>query len=361
MNNINNINQLISNIKKILRTPEWLMPINFIEQRDKFISEEIDNPQFIYPQIPANELKGHLEQLNYIAVDPDNADHYFLSRRIEELKLKLKILLTRDQEDYFKFVNMLYPCKFDEITVSQAKIDSQFYDIYDQEKIVDANELEKIIREYLRNTYQINDWEITTIERDDFTVKLQPLYKKIFVSQNSKQRTINIESILAHEIDTHLIRAVNMHQQNGVLAKQFPFYLKTEEGLGCFLSDYCTQYGEISRKKHAAKYLAGITAKVDSFQKVYEQLVNYGLSPKLAFKRTFRLKRGLCDTSKPGVFTKEAMYYEGMLEVKKFIDENGDVNKLFAGKIGLEDVDRIKEYNEGILPKRLLRYSSYAK
>jgi len=359
MQNSNEIKQLISNIKNLLQSPVWLMPENYEQQKEKFLNGEIKNPQFIYPTYPVRELETWLFQLEKTELISDGSlEDYILDRQIREISLKVKLLIYRDRNDFFDIVKKLYPCLFLSEYVENAKKDVLALDREGDGEIIDASQFRKIVKNYLAAEYGINNWEINLIERDDFTVKLQPRYKKIFISKFLKQKPINVEFLLAHEIDTHLVRGLNMHNQTGVLARQFPFYLKTEEGLACFLSDYCTENGEISCKKHAAKYLSGLTAKNNDFRTVYEQLLGFGLNPKLAFKRAFRLKRGLSDTSKPGLFTKEATYYEGMLEVKNYIDGNGDINKLFAGKIGLEDLAKIKDYNIGIIPKRLQKYTS---
>ncbi|OGV96833.1 hypothetical protein A2W24_03275 [Microgenomates group bacterium RBG_16_45_19] len=82
--------------------------------------------------------------------------------------------------------------------------------------------------------------------------------------RNSWSQEINwdfcdLDNTLAHEIDGHVVRAVNMSRQvKPLFQKPWPFYLKTEEGLASFLGDYLSpQTALISRKHHALKYLAG--------------------------------------------------------------------------------------------------------
>ena len=55
----------------------------------------------------------------------------------------------------------------------------------------------------------------------------------------------------------------------------------------------------------------------------------------------------------PGCNAREAMYYEGMLEVKDYLDSGGNIQKLFAGKIGLDDIDQIPIPENQIIPERL--------
>lgn len=163
--------------------------------------------------------------------------------------------------------------------------------------------------------------------------------------------------MLAHEIDGHVLRGINStKQQDLLLQKSLPFYIKTEEGLASFLGDYCSTSGEINRKHHALKYLAGQLAITSSFKMVFEFLVDNGFTPDLAFQRTFRLKRGLTDTGIPGCYGKEAVYYEGMVEVKRYLDEGGSVEKLYSAKIGLADLQFTEIPTGIIIPDRIKKY-----
>ena len=135
--------------------------------------------------------------------------------------------------------------------------------------------------------------------------------------------------------------------------KIFPFYIKTEEGLACFIGDFFSANGEVKKKHHAINYLAAYFAKGHSFSETYKFLTDHGINNELAFQKTFRLKRGLTDTEIPGVFAREPMYYEGMIEVKNYLEKGGDIRKLYAGKVGLTEVDNIPLPDRQVIPKRL--------
>ena len=165
--------------------------------------------------------------------------------------------------------------------------------------------------------------------------------------------------MLAHEIDGHVLRYLNaQHQENPEFRSSLPFYIKTEEGLASFLGDYCTPHGELALKQHALKYLAGIQATASSFREVYTFLMDHGFTSDLAFQRTMRLKRGLSDTAQAGCFAKEALYYEGLQEVKSFVDGGGNIHQLFAAKAGLQDIASIPIPTGTLIPRRLKKYLS---
>jgi hypothetical protein len=47
------------------------------------------------------------------------------------------------------------------------------------------------------------------------------------------------------------------------------------------------------------------------------------------------------------------MYYQGMLEVKAYLDHGGSVAKLFAGKAGLDDLPSMPIPPHELIPDRI--------
>ena len=58
----------------------------------------------------------------------------------------------------------------------------------------------------------------------------------------------------------------------------------------------------------------------------------------------------------PGCFAREAMYYEGMVEVKNYLDGGGGIRKLYLGKVGLEYVDIVPIPEDQVIPQRIRNY-----
>ncbi|MDY6769446.1 MAG: hypothetical protein SVU88_00570, partial [Candidatus Nanohaloarchaea archaeon] len=54
-----------------------------------------------------------------------------------------------------------------------------------------------------------------------------------------------------------------------------------------------------------------------------------------AFIRAYRVKRGLQDTSRPGGFIKDHIYFQGYRRLEQ---EPGLAADLYAGKLGFDDV-----------------------
>ena len=60
------------------------------------------------------------------------------------------------------------------------------------------------------------------------------------------------------------------------------------------------------------------------------------------FSYLVRLKRGLKDTSKNYIFLKDIIYINGFIQIKHFVENGGNINELYFGKISLQDLSEIK-------------------
>lgn len=349
--------ELVYKIRASLKTFHWLCPINLIEERDKFYKDHLYNPQLTYPPLPLDKFKIFEEGLESLEV-PEAYDTASLiyKRRIEETKLKLNLILSQGSPRLTEISVGLYRLNFDKKTLESAKQDALINSKFTAQEKLGTRETAKEIFKYLLRC-GAGDWKVKESERGDFYFQIRPKKKLISISKNLNWDYSDLESILAHEIDGHVIRALNAKKQKKPMFREnFPFYIKTEEGLASYLGDYLPGDGELTRKHHALKYLAGFYALKHSFAETFKFFSENGFPKNLAFQRTLRLKRGFTDTSIPGCFAREAMYYEGMLEVKNYLDGSGDIRKLYAGKVGLEDIDYIPIPENQIIPQRLTKY-----
>ena len=344
-------------IRIFLKTYYWFSPENLAEEKDKFFKHKTYNPQFRYPKLDLAKLAKFKKILDSMSIPNEKGIKSIIKRkRIEETKQKLQLILARGTSMITKTSTDLYQLKFDEKSISYAKRDASIEARFKPRENLDAKDTAQEIVKYLKQ-YKIRNWKVNISKNADFYFQILPRNRLIRIGKKLNWDYSDLESALAHEVDGHVIRAQNARaQEDRTFNTNLPFYIKTEEGLACFLGDYCTRRGEISRKHHAIKYLAGRFATTHSFRQTYEYLLAYGFTPELAFQRAFRLKRGFTDTSMSGVFAREAMYYEGMLEVKNFIDQGGDIRKLYAGKVGLADLQKIPVPEKQIVPKRIQKY-----
>ncbi len=349
----------LEEISSQLSTSKWLTPLNLTEERETFLSAPANNPTFDYPELPLKQLTVLLEEIKNVTFPEQptsQLENWIFKRRAAELELTLQLLLARGTSKMSLVTQELFNCRFDEQTLKLAQVDAELEETFTSQETRTKEEVVSGLKEYLAQ-YEVYDWDISLSTQTDFYFRVKAQKKQILIGQNFNWDFTDFDTMLAHEIDGHVIRAINAsHQTEPLLQKPLPFYIKTEEGLATFLGDYCSTSATLARKHHALKYLAGYLALTASFKNVFEFLADHGFTPELAFQRTFRLKRGFSDTSIPGLFAKEAMYYEGMVEVKKFLDNGGNVHQLYAGKVGLEDLPLVTLPEKQIIPERLTRY-----
>lgn len=157
---------------------------------------------------------------------------------------------------------------------------------------------------------------------------------------------------LNHELQTHYLRRYNQSLQSWDLKseKKTPrAFRETEEGLANIHS-YIERDDPIMRKTYL-NYFASYLGQQLSFAELYHALESYGIREQLAWNLTVKQKRGLEDTSKPGGFSKNHIYFEGLVKVWQWIAAGNDPKKLYWGRISLEDIEQLDklECNQAII------------
>ncbi len=170
-----------------------------------------------------------------------------------------------------------------------------------------------------------------------------------------------LDGILAHEVQTHLLRTHNQNLQ--ILPKsKSSLYIRTEEGLASLNSKFVRHRVDFTYSSY--RYLSCVWAQNESFAQVFahffqERHFNFDQSWHFAL----RSKRGLTDTSLPGGFTKDIVYLEGILQTLTWLlQPDNQVSDLYLGKISVEQVLEYKAHacRDGlILPTFLTNASDY--
>ncbi|MBU0576281.1 DUF1704 domain-containing protein [Patescibacteria group bacterium] len=286
-----------------------LTPINLLEEKRKFFTDENYNPQFVYEEKPAAQIlyKHGYPQTKYLNLAQTILEKAYYQRNENELN-ELKGTLVSQQK------------------VTQKTID--FLDIY---------QLKNRFKIIWSNSFVAR----TTITADTIKFKLPADF-----------RQQDLLGMLYHEIGTHALRRINYEQQPWYKSKKkygFANYLKTEEGLAGLHSLFPLnfQYAYYS----ALSYISVAFAQQHSFVELWNFLKKYVDHPEKRWAKTLRKKRGLEDTSQPGGFTKDLVYFEGIVKVWKYLKQNDfDITNLYLGKIALEDITKSLKMNPKFKP-----------
>uniref|UniRef100_A0A671L0R7 KIAA0895 like n=1 Tax=Sinocyclocheilus anshuiensis TaxID=1608454 RepID=A0A671L0R7_9TELE len=154
-----------------------------------------------------------------------------------------------------------------------------------------------------------------------------------------------LEGMLRHEIGTHYLRGVNNSMQpwaTSVGRKQFGLKPAnpTEEGLASLHSVLLRKQPFLWRA--ALLYYTVYHATNMSFSQLFSHIARFVQDPAVRWEYCLRAKRGQTDTSKPGCFSKDQVYLDGILRILRH-RRNIDFKILTAlGKVSYEDVDRLQ-------------------
>lgn len=286
-----------------------LTPINYNQEKERFLLDPSTDPQFTYQQtLPSEELSHYGKpQKKYLELAQSILDKAYFHRSETDLQ-KLLGPLTPQQEVQEKI----------ELFLAMHNLDKRF-----------------------RIIYSASYTSRTAITPTEIRVRLPLGY-----------RDQDLIGMIYHEIGTHALRRINYEQQPWFKHKKkygFSEYLKTEEGLASL-------HALLPRDMQLAyfpalRYLAAHTALTGSFIDVWNFLTPYLDSPERRWGVAFRQKRGVSDTSKAEAFTKDIVYFEGMLETWQWLAQNNfDITPLYFGKLSIKDVPKAIELNPKFKP-----------
>jgi len=287
-----------------------LVPTNLAEEKERFYAQNCDyNPQFSYQKrIKRHQLLMHGKP------------------RWRYLRLAKKILKqAKKQELFIREKQLSFP---------------------QQEELALA--VKNYLRAYdLQDKYQVK-FDHNFISR--FAVNFKDNQIKIRLPITLPKKEIN--SILNHEIGTHVLRQENYLQQPWYRKKRrygFAPHIKTEEGLAV-LNTLISKANKLAAIP-ALTYVATKLGLKKDFKSVYAFFYEHFLDHDRAWTYTFKNKRGLRDTGYPSCFTKSVNYFEGFVDVLKYLRRH-DYNPtdLYYGKLAIEDIAKAKKIKPGFKP-----------
>ncbi len=360
----------ISVILDRIQTPMTLVttPINLESEREKFFNSETYNPQFKY-SIYKNNNDKILDELSSVqiisGVDPRISD--FHMELIESKNLVNKMYYSiGDNEDLTKYSKLRYGMPSELLFKNAAKVlkgrvknyhlisetKVKHSKIIEKEQIVSS--LEKVLKHF-----GLDDWQIVFSKRTlDKNIRVGVKSKYIVLgSEDIRKHAIKLRKTIVHEIGTHVFRWYNA-SLSGIpaLAKSnLKSYQDIEEGLATYNEDISDLLDYKSLKQRALLTYAIYIGEELTFRQLYNVLVGF-VPTYNAFKIALRVKRGLSDTSQPGIYPKDVSYFRGYRKVRKRLQEDVSLyNKLYAGKISL---DQVKWVDDGLIPKPKLIYKA---
>lgn len=328
-----------------------LGPINYQRERKKFLSSSSGCPFFKYKTISNNNYHQNLTLLKDLENDlrfennQDLKDLYLAKTKELKDELLLRLAIGADAKIFYQTsVRLFGQIRDDDFKEAKRKFKERERKFGKNEKLLNAEKIKEAFNRALLE-FEIAGWE-AIIEPKAFYITINdqnPRGHKIEIPPAWQETPVRLEEILEHEIVTHLCR-----RRSGELSKLVLLghpgadkSHQTDEGLAIYGEKQAPLSSGRTSLKHITKEIAmGAAMENRNFRETCDLLVKLGLSPKAAWYKTFRIFRGVTDTSRGDglVCTLDSIYRLGEKKVNSFVKKEGDsaLDRLWVGRIGIK-------------------------
>ncbi len=321
-------------------------PTNVAEIKKHFFAsgfKDLHDYHYRFMPIDPNLLKRKLFNLKIEDID-DPALSYLFDEKREEIDQELTMLKERGTPGFLHRSIRLYR-GLDQSLVHEAK--SILNNLPEEptspsEDLIDANQFAKLARQefdYFKN--QCADFSSKIHIRDDINI-LMVSKGELYLPSDSTMTEQDAHALIQHEIGTHVLTYFNGKQQPLYqMAIGWADYDALQEGLAVFSEYLCGGLSANRLRTIAGRVIAGEAIKNGcDFKHLFHLLHHdYGFADKTAFNITTRVFQG-------GGFMKDIIYLKGLVQVKEFIMQGGDITCLLSGKFAIEHVSLIKELTD---------------
>ncbi|HET8753239.1 MAG TPA: tyrosine/phenylalanine carboxypeptidase domain-containing protein, partial [Salinimicrobium sp.] len=157
-------------------------------------------------------------------------------------------------------------------------------------------------------------------------------------------------ALIQHEVGTHILTYYNgLQQPLGQFSTGLTDYDKLQEGLAV-LSEYLVGGLTSNRMRTLAGRVIAADALIEGsdFKEIFNLLHRqHGFSAARAFNITSRILQG-------SGFIKDIIYLKGIVELKKHLEEGGELEPLLLGKFALKHLPVVNE----LLARKVLKNTS---
>ena len=344
-----------------LRLPTALVftPLNLKSERKKFFSSDTYEPYFKY-RIVKNDNENILDKLSKVElicdVDPRISKFYIDLIASKEQANDLMHAVGNNQR-VTEISKERFGMPSDILFRNSARVLRGIVGNYHLAKapgkakeLLGYDEIVKVFNEVFEEL-GLDGWKVyRSINISKNGVKVGIKRKQVLVNGEITKSKFKLKKAIVHEVGTHVLRSVN-GKNTGFTAlgnANLVGYLDIEEGLATWNEREMNLLTESGLKKKAGLTYAIKIGENMTFRELYNVLLS-SFSPNSAFDLTYRVKRGLADTAKPGIYAKDIVYFRGFRKVLKKLDDDKSLYPLlYAGKIDFKQCDWVRE---GLIPK----------
>lgn len=322
---------------------KYITPLNLGEQKELFLRNDIDEPKFKYHK-PEHDFENAEHRLRKIIDEiPNEGLGRLLVEKGEELLLYNQIVNNVGNAQVVKKLSARLFGKVEKELLDQAnKWLENIPKKGEPKRALSAGIVAKRIEEYLTEL-NLSGWEVKV--QSTASVAVNTLKRKVIVSDLKRYSQNDIKRLLVHEIDVHALRAENGHQQPlKIFARGLAGFMSTGDGIALYLEKKRNVMDNQREKEIALRVIAADMVYQDKdYRTVFDQLKKYEKDKDKCWEIAYRVFRG-------GGFIKDHLYLLGYFEVKGFVERGGDLKELFVGRVGLHNLNIIRQLvNENVL------------
>lgn len=323
-------NQLLQ-LSQAMKFGDFITPKNDFMEREVFFQSYRKGKEY-NPQYKYSKLRVDLDKIRdkLKAVKTDHQIYYdakrFLIKKIDFLQnINDEIIYLHDVPN----VNLVNKAK----TLISTKKSPK------QTRNIPAKEVKTIFNDHLRSV-SLNGWNVCISKNAVANASVNSSEKRVTLKLRNYSFK-EVRTLIDHEVGVHVFRATNGYLQKHKILGSLGTanYLKTEEGIATVMEDLAGDYNPTRFRFFCAREIATHMTQTSSFYEIFKLLhEKYNLSQNNAYLITKRIKRGLNDTSMPGGFIKDHVYFEGREMIIDFIKKGGSLIDLYSGRYGIEDL-----------------------
>ncbi len=339
--NLNQVDEILCTIQGKLFSFSHITIQNYESEYSKFVESHFTyNPQFTYKPF---QVQKYISQLESVHITDTSVWGEIFEDFRQYLLTYAKIIqnIGTNHFDTKSFFGSLSPKLI-------AKAQNELVGVYkiSQKKTTETYSAQQLVQRIQEEMLHIgaNDWSIQFRKNASSNVSVNASKKCISIKEGTSFSEKRVQKLLVHEIQTHVKRAINGSKQKyRIFSVGVPKYLATEEGLARYNEVEAGVTSPYFTKLQALHVLATNYASQYGFVELFAFVQQYISDVKRAFKLCARIKRGLGDTSKPGGFLKDHIYFQGELEVRDYLQNGGNIHDLYIGKVSVWFLQKYKE------------------
>ncbi len=319
--------------KSLVLGTTTLTPLNYEEEREKFFLSKTYNPIFTYRTFnlsPSTKTLLALHQRLKKLTIPKELKKY-LKEYLENLALLEKTIQAVGTDEFAYYAKQLLQVKDFEIEKTLHTLPKISFQETKESTLYDAHAIAEKFEDILESRYDINTIKIKIDHFSDNIIRAGT--KSIVIGSKVKRYPQNVDRLIVHEIESHVLQNYNMTLLDNPLLFLSHYHEALLFGEG--IAVYNEIHSDTITKEAFETYyyrLKAVSMLDKSFREIYDYLVQF-MSEDKAYIITYRVKRGMQHTEAAGGFPKDASYLLGYQAVKNYIASGSKLEFLYLAKV----------------------------